>query len=50
MTCWNCGNEIVDEQKFCSFCGADLQGSPAPQEPAYEAPSTPEQPPHYAAP
>lgn len=53
MTCWNCGNEIVGEQKFCSFCGADLQGGPAPEQPeqpAYEAPSAPEQPQYYAPP
>ena len=28
MICQNCGKEIPDDSKFCTFCGADVQHQP----------------------
>ena len=28
MKCQNCGNEITDNQKFCSNCGKEFQIKP----------------------
>ena len=35
MFCSNCGKQIADGSKFCSFCGATVE---VPTAPAYEAP------------
>lgn len=31
MKCWNCGEELRDDERFCSKCGAQLQQVPVQQ-------------------
>lgn len=51
MYCKNCGNEIVEGARFCSYCGSPVQEAPQPEPAAaYEEPvskhveKTPKQP------
>ena len=64
MKCQNCGNELNNNAKFCTYCGTPVQAeaptAPAapeqppvyvpPVAPVQEQPATPEQPPVYAPP
>ena len=41
MACPNCGNEIVDNRRFCGKCGTEVNGpAPAPAPPPSTAPPT----------
>lgn len=31
MKCYNCGEELTEDTKFCSFCGAKVQGQTPPK-------------------
>ncbi|MDR1185225.1 MAG: zinc-ribbon domain-containing protein, partial [Coriobacteriales bacterium] len=44
MICSTCGREIVDESKFCTYCGAHVELAPA-QEPTTPAEPAPAQEP-----
>lgn len=47
MKCWNCGQEVADEARFCNACGAALSAEPegaVPPTPEAPVPPTPETP------